>query len=390
MKRIGLCLAYKGTNYGQNLQAFATQQIIEGYGCYTEIIDYHSGAEKGIRPSLAAAIIGVQVITRKIKKWFRRRFCLAGVDALHMQNIAERKKQSDRFRKEMLHHVVHCEGYTELKNRSKSYSAVLVGSDQIWLPATAVSNFYTLRFAAPGVTRVSYATSMGVSSYPYYAKKPAADFWEKIDYLSVREHQAKNVIQSICNTEVAVVMDPTGLFSKEQWLKLIPQNDVVESGYILCYLLGNNDEIKQYCRRFADAKKERLVGIMSDECISDDTAYCDEVIVGRGPEDFVNLVRNASYVLTDSFHGLMFSVIHERQFYVFYRRRADVKESRNSRIDNIIEALGLEDRLIKNPLMSDITDRGIDYCTVNKRMEVWREYSLQFLERALGVRSDML
>ena len=50
----------------------------------------------------------------------------------------------------------------------------------------------------------------------------------------------------------------------------------------------------------------------------------------------------------------------------------------------------MEDRLIKNPLMSDITDRGIDYCTVNKRMEVWREYSLQFLERALGVRSDML
>lgn len=384
MKKIGLCLAYKGTNYGQNLQAFATQQIVESYGYYTEIIDYHSGLDKGIKLSFASAIVAAQKAASAMRGQIKGMKDHACLDALHLQNIEERGKKAEQFRKERLHHIVRREGFTELRERSEVYSAVLVGSDQIWLPDVAVSNFYTLRFAAPGVIRISYATSMGVSSYPRYAKRAAADFLEKIDYLSVREQQAKDIISSICNAEVTVAADPTGLFSKEQWREMIPQKNVVKEGYILCYLLGDSKETKQYCRRFADMMGERLVGILSNECMSLDSTYCDEVIMGKGPEDFINLVRNASYVLTDSFHGLMFSVIHEKPFYVFYRRRTDVKQSRNSRIDNIVETLGLEDRLIKNPMLAEVADKPMDYGPVNAKYEILKTHSLQFLEKALG------
>ena len=386
MGKIGLCLAYSGTNYGQNLQAFATQQVIENYGFETEIIDYHSGRNKGIKPSYAALVVSMQKISETIGKLIYKNKSSIPLDAVHEKNASERNEQADKFRNTKLHNFVHCEGIDELKEKSKEYEAVLVGSDQIWLPGVAVTNFYTLRFAAPGVKRISYATSMGVSSYPQYAKKPAAEFWKQIDYLSVREEQAKKIIQSICDMEVTVVADPTYLLTTEQWQNLIPQKKITMDGYALCYLLGNNDEIKSYCRRYADVHKLRLVGILSNECVSDDSKYCDEVIIGKGPEDFINLIRNADFILTDSFHGLAFSVINEKQFNIFYRTRTDVKESRNSRIDDIVKVWGLEDRLIKNPGVAVLSNSQIDYRVVNKKREQFRRDSLEFLEKALGIR----
>ena len=261
---------------------------------------------------------------------------------------------------------------------------MLVASDQVWLPDVAVSNFFTLRFAAPGVRRISYATSLGVSTYPNYAKKPAGEFWKEIDYLSVREQKGKEIIQSIVNVPVEVVADPTYLFTKEEWEALIQPERVVEEGYVLCYFLGDSESIKQYARKFAEDKNLRVVSILSDECNSDDSKYADEVLIGKSVEDFVNLIRNAEYVLTDSFHGLAFSVINQKQVLVFYRKRLDVKESRNSRIDNIVRSWGIEDRLIREPQKLNIPTIDIDYNEVSLRVEELRASSLAFLDRALG------
>ena len=383
-KIVGLCLAFRGTNYGMLLQAYATQQVVEAYGFDTEIIEYHSGKNKGIKLSLAAMHVAISKIVSLIrKKMFK--YNQVHLDDHHTSNIVDRNTCAKKFISQYLHNVVTCDGFTKLRSKSREYYAVLVGSDQLWMPDMSVTNFYTLRFAAPGVKRISYATSMGVSSYPNWAKKPAADFWEKIDFLSVREEHAKKIIQSICDVDVTVVADPTYLLTADQWRALIPETKVAKDGYALCYLLGNDEEVKTYCRKYADKHDLRLVGILSNECVSDDYAYCDEVITGRGPEDFVNLIRNADYVLTDSFHGLAFSVIHEKQFSIFYRKRADVKESRNSRIDNIVATWGLEDRLIKNPVEAELPSEQIDYKRVNALRREFQEESLRFLENALGV-----
>ena len=243
-----------------------------------------------------------------------------------------------------------------------------------------------MRFAAPGVTRVSYATSMGVSSYPNYAKKPAAEFWKKIDFLSVRGQQAKEIIYSISGMNAKVVADPTYLLTPDEWLERIPNKEIVEKGYILCYFLGDSPPIKEYAKKFSKSKGLRLVSILSNECNSDDHKFCDEVTIGKSPEDFINLIRNAEFVLTDSFHGLAFSVINEKQFLIFYRNRTDVKESRNSRIDNIVKTWGVEDRLIKNPQETPIPTTSIDYTVVSKKREKFRKESLDFLKNALNNR----
>ncbi|MCZ2442803.1 MAG: polysaccharide pyruvyl transferase family protein [Flavobacteriales bacterium] len=380
-KTIGLCIAFNGTNYGMHLQGYATQHVIEKSGFETEIIDYHSGANKGIKFSAGALYVGLRKITNKIEKRFSH---AESLDVAHQENSQLRKNASDAFRENRLHNIIKCNGIDELKRRSNQYFAVLVGSDQIWLPDVAFSNFYTLRFAAPGVRRISYATSLGVSAYPNYAKKAAEDFWKQIDFLSVREQQGKDIIQSIVNVPVEVVADPTYLLTKEEWLELIPQEKVIEDKYILCYFLGDSEPIKQYARKFADSKGLRLVSILSNECNSDDSKFADDVLIGKSPEEFVNLIRNAEFILTDSFHGLAFSVINQKQFLIFYRRRTDVKESRNSRIDNIVRSWDIEDRLIREPEMLEFPTSDIDYAAVAKKVEALREKSLAFLDKALN------
>lgn len=381
-KKIGLCIAYTGTNYGQLLQAYATQQIVRKFGYQTEIIKYHSGRNKGLKLSYGAIVVGLKQLASIIRQKIPHRG--GGVlDDIHQKNLCLRKNTADHFRQTRLSDVVQCNGIDELRKKSEEYYAVMVGSDQVWLPDVAVSNFFTLRFAAQGVRRISYATSLGVSSYPHYAKKAASDFWKQIDYLSVREQQGKEIIQGIVDVPVEVVADPTYLFTCEEWLELIPHERIAAEKYILCYFLGDSDPIKQYARRFAADKGLCLVSILSDECNSDDSQYADEVLVGRSVEDFVNLIRNAEYILTDSFHGLAFSVINQKQFLVFYRKRLDAKQSRNSRIDNIVRAWGLEERLIREPEKLIIPTENIDYSAVSTKVEELRKKSIAFLGRAL-------
>lgn len=381
-KRVGLCLAYNGTNYGQLLQAYATQYTIEKMGFSTEIIAYHSGKNKGIKLSYAAIVVALKKINNKIKQKCKK-IVKCDVDEIHKKNAEGRKKTSDLFRKKKLHNIVKINGIDNLKNHAKCYDAVLVGSDQIWLPDVSVTNFYTLRFVPKEVNRISYATSLGVSEYPNYAKKPAAEFLENINYLSVREQQGKDLIENISNAKAKVVLDPTYLLTKEEWLNNIPLKEIIEPGYILCYFLSDNKEQRKFAKKFAENKKLKLVGILSDESKFNDYDLYDEIIIGKGPEEFVNLIRNSEYVLTDSFHGMAFSILNEKQFNIFYRVREDTKLSRNSRIDNVLRMFNLEDRLILSPETTIGSNDVIDYNRVNKIIEKKRNESLKFLENAL-------
>ena len=154
---------------------------------------------------------------------------------------------------------------------------------------------------------------------------------------------------------------------------------------MFCYFLGNDDTSKQIARQFADEKKLKLVSVLSKESYSPiDQTFADELVIGNTPEDFINWIRGAEYVFTDSFHGTAFSVINEKQFFIFYRKRAEAT-SRNSRIDNILGKWGLKDRLVL-PGVQDIvfsTLKDIDYEKVNTLVGQEREKSLAFLKEAL-------
>ena len=384
MKTIGLVLSYKETNYGAQLQAYATQVMVEAFGHKTEIIDYSS--IKGDRHI---------VLCRGLLRFLYQQFLskkrvnkhTSSTDSLFLKNKRERQEQYKLFIDRRLHNIVDIKGYSKLAAQGKRYDAVLIGSDQKWLPGFSFGNFTSLRFVPDNVRKISYATSLGVSDYPKYCWPTSRKVWKRINFLSVREQQGADIIKQVCGPEipVQVVVDPTYLMTKSQWEELIPIEKKSEQKYVFCYFLGNDDTSKQIAREFADENKLKLVSVLSKESYSPiDQTYADELVIGNTPEDFINWIRGAEYVFTDSFHGTAFSVINEKQFFIFYRKRAEAI-SRNSRIDNILSKWGLKDRLVL-PGAQDVdlsALKDIDYEKVNTLVGKEREKSLAFLKEAL-------
>lgn len=390
-RKVGLVLAYRNTNYGAQLQAFATQHIVDNMGFETEIIDYKPEKWKRcIKFDWGLFPYFVTLVEARLK----RRSPQADItDEIFLKNKTDRETESTSFIDRRLHDIKCYVGYSRLCEAGATCDAVIIGSDQRWHPGASFGNQLSLRFVPREVRRVSYATSLGVSSYPKYCWHSARLMWKSIDYLSVREYQGARIVEEVCKGEkkAEVVVDPTYLLTKEQWQEIIPIQSMMQEPYVFCYFLGNDIKSKECARRYADVHGFKLVSILSDESYSElDQAFADHIVTGASPELFVNWIRGATIVFTDSFHGLAFSVINNKQFYVFYRKRDDVKESRNSRIDNILQLWKVQDRLVldKDINWRDSEYNEIDYKVTDELVKKEREKSLFFLKKALTFDED--
>ena len=382
-KNIGLCIAYKNSNYGTLLQAFATQHIIEKLGCNTEIINYVPGWDRGLIFSPESVVY--ELIHKTKQKITSIKENKKEKTTVQVENIKQRNEIGSKFCKNHLHNIVRINGKSDLIRESRKYDVVMVGSDQMWDPTAGFFYFYSLMFVAEGVKRVSYATSLGVDRYPWYVYRQAKRFLKRIDYLSVREKQGAEIIKKVSGRDAKVVLDPVYLISKNEWETIIPYQDNMNGEpYVLSYFLGDNPKMKKMAYEFAHKNGLKVISILSDEVLADDRNVTDYSLTNQTPEEFVNLIRNAEFIFTDSFHGFAFSVINEKQVFVTYRVRKNLK-SRNSRIDNILSLLSLEDRLIFANSDTKRLNNMIDYSCTTRKLVTLRDHSLFFLKTALDV-----
>lgn len=386
-KKVGLILAYTGTSYGMNLQAFATQYIVESLGYQTEIIRI----KHRFFPFMMDRYLPIhlfKLLFNKFKSKNRRKLEL---DEFHKKNFKERITAAQKFREKFLKNFSPIIKNKELSQYTQEhYFAVIIGSDQVWLPGFSFSEARTLSFAPDGVKRLSYASSLGVSIYPQYCYHSAKLAWEKFDTITVREEEGKKIIHEICGKDIKVdvVLDPTFLICKSKWEEIIPIKSLEKEKYVLCFILGNNVKQQECTRRFAKSKGLKLISILSNEsqsCI--DTSFADRTIIGASPEDFINYIRGAEYVFTDSFHGIAFSLINNKQFYVFYRQREDAigSMSRHSRIDNILRTFNISSRLITDTEFdwTDYKDSVLNYSIINNIIAEKSQASKIILEKSL-------
>lgn len=390
MKKIGLIIANPNTNYGAHLQGYATQHVIDKFGVETAILEVLNVKGKKFFVDWGFIVKIYRIIMRQIKS--KNDVKILG-DAHFKQNIIERRETAKDFRKRRLHDVKVYTDYKKLVKDAKSFSTIMLGSDQMWAPGVSFGPIHSLRFVPKGVKRSSYATSLGVSSYPKYCWHSARNMWENMDHISVREEQGAKIIREVCqnNVDVKVVVDPTYLMSKEQWEEVIPFQKMCDKKYVFCYFLGDDVRAKMCAKRYAEKNNLHLVSIQSCESFSDiDRTFADETVGAATPEEFINWIRGAECVFTDSFHGLAFSVINHKQFFVFYRVRKDAKQSRNSRIDNILKMWDCERRLIADPDVNwdEKVVAHIDYDYVERLVTEKRNDSLAYLKKAIGINED--
>lgn len=245
-----------------------------------------------------------------------------------------RANKFDAFSKKYFRLSPRYNSKAELGDKCKeNYSAVLVGSDQLWLPGNIAADYYTLNFVPEAVNTIAYATSFGQSSLPNDSAKKASFFLKKIKHIGVREESGQKLVKQLANRDVPVVCDPTLLFTGEEWMGIQQQEPLLKEKYILCYFLGNNPPHRDFASRLKKETGCKIVALTHlDEFVKSDEGYADETPYDIDPADFLNLIRNAEYVCTDSFHCSVFSILYKREFYTFRRYNRNTRQSTNSRL----------------------------------------------------------
>ncbi len=383
MKKLGICVCYQHRNYGSQLQSYATTAELKRRGIDFEIIRY----QKKITPSLLFKFIPNLLdpvfINDRIIENYQKKLVLKLHPALK-QNNDIRNKAFDSFSKTRFQNLSPVYyGYQELREQARKYTAVMVGSDQLWSPSGINSDFYNLMFAPDGAVKISYAASFGVSQIKPKYKKKYKTFLNRLQYISVRENSGKQIVESLSSNKAEVTVDPVLLLDAQQWLEEIPDNRLYNEPYIFAYFLGKTPEYREAVNKFAKKKGLKIVSEPHmDTYNKADKNFGDYNPYNVGPAEFVNLIRHAEYIFTDSFHGSVFSMLYKKKFMIFNRYSQDSATSKNSRIDSFCTNYMLEDRRYSNDIFA--VDRKIDYDCVLEKVNEHRQKSLKFLDAALS------
>lgn len=388
MKKIGIVSCYFQHNYGSMLQALATQMALDKLNYENETVDI-SGFNHEIKKAkllyFAKASLTSDILLSKlgmaknvlIKKFSKNEY-------VAMSRI--RAEKFDNFSKKWFRMSPQYTSKKELGNSCKeSYSGVLVGSDQLWLPGNIAADYYTLNFVPETVNTIAYATSFGQSSLPKDSARKAALFLKKIRHIGVREESGQKLVKELAGRDVPVVCDPTLLFTGEEWLSIQKDEPIVEDKYILCYFLGNNPPHREFAKRLKKATGCKIVALTHlDEFVKSDEGYADETPYNVDPADFLNLIRNATYVCTDSFHCSVFSMLYKKVFFTFRRYARKTKSSTNSRLDTLFRLAGVSGRILEGTEdIQKCLSMEIDYDSVHQNFAKIREESYQYLQNAL-------
>ena len=377
-------LYHANYNFGGLLQAYALPRVLKEYfEVEAEQIDYiptqktmetiqQKNDKKGLLWSLYGKVYNLGIIF---------------FDILNKKNLHQRKQAFDNFMNEIPHSAIVYD-YDSIHNSLGRYKLFICGGDQIWNDCKIDQNIkiYTLQFVPQGMKKIAYAPSMAILEATSEFKQIMSDGLNSLDVVSVREKKSISILKSLTNKKIDVVVDPVLLMSKNEW-KGVARVPKKTDKYILCYLLGDSIECRRAVKKFA--QKMRLPILTFPHIFLNVVRKCDLYFgdihdYTSGPREFLGLIKNADFVITDSFHACVFSMIFETPFVVFERNKAGEKGNMNSRIYDFLEEYHLEGQLVTEKELVDMKQiPKIDFTYAHEHWKKRREESLEYLENAL-------
>lgn len=382
---IGVCIKYFHANYGGMLQAYATCALLDSENYEYELIRYGKKRTTLEKVKSLPRLFNHILLNDKYEALVKK----LG-EMTHPEVAKNNRTRLDAFSKFREMHFTKMSDvyatYRDLCDGAGKYSAVMTGSDQLWSPAGLPTNFYNLMFVPEEIRKISFASSFGVKEIPWYQRKRTKEYLERIPYISMRENRGAEIVRELTGRTVPVLMDPVFYFDKQQWETLIPMGKPQFEDYIFCYFLGSNPEHRKVAARLAEETGKKIVTLRHlDRYVPEDESFGDYAPYDVGPVQFLNLLRNAAMVCTDSFHGSAFSIIHEKQFVVFDRYENNSRHSKNSRIDSLCFNLGLGNRRwsADADIVSVMNDE-IPYDAVQQKLAGYRQNMKDYLTEALS------
>lgn len=373
MKKIGIITFQRAHNYGASLQAYALQRILEKKDYDVKFINY---------------------IDKEIDKNYRIFRIYSGNIIIKLKSIIssiiyfdKNKKRYSNFESFINHKLKLTEKYktlNELKNNSPQLDCYITGSDQVWNPdiTNGLSDAYTLNFGSDKINRVSYAASIGKSSLGQEDYKTKLS---RLNYISVREKTAKDLLEPVLNRSIEVVLDPTLLVSGGEWESYFNLKNNINEKYILAYRVENNEE---YVKIVNELSRKTNLKVINFEK-RDRHSYVNfmKSAYTEGPEEFVRLIKNAEYVVTTSFHATVFSILFHKRFFVVPHKTT------GSRVTDLIDKLHIKNRIyytIDEFKAYTNYKEEVDYTESDKNLLEEREKSINFLEEAIdGKKEDI-
>ena len=348
--KVALAINYDYHDYGGMLQAFATQRFLEKQGIESDAINFDNVKGDISRRKwkyFLSNIMDISIVKEKSRLIEKK--IMQKTNARLKAQMAERDNAFDKFCTSHFKVSRPFDSWEDMAKASQmEYDAVIVGSDQLWLPSNVMADYYTLNWVPGNVKKIAYATSFGIGNIPQKYKEMYRQYLTRIDYLSARETSGQEIISELTDRSVPLVNDPALLLDANGWDEVIKDKPIINDKYIFCYFMGDNPEQRDFVKRLAKEKGLKIVALLHlDQFIETDEHYADYTPWNISPADFVNLVKYAEYVCTDSFHGTVFSIIYSRNFFTFKRFNKKASLSTNTRITSLLTRVGLMDRLVE-------------------------------------------
>ena len=370
--KIGILSYHNSVNYGAVLQIFALKTTLEKLGAEVSVVNYEAISSEYSVFSFKNAM-STNGFTKGLVKYIYYKI-------IAKKHINIKKENFEKF----------TENYFNLSQKYKSiddfeklndYDVIICGSDQIWNPeiTNGFDPMLFCNFNSNKIKKYSYAASVGdvkiISSLE--KKKEFLRLIKNFDQIAVRETELAEFITENTSVNPLVTLDPTLLLNAEEYDK-VEDNRNVKKDYILIYQLARYPKTMEVAKQLAKDNNLKIIEIINNPYVKSKNSLME---LSASPGEFVNLMKNANYIITNSFHGTVFSIIFKKNFYTISSR------TRNSRIINILGTLELNDRLIEEKAQ-DFPRDEIDYTKVKPLLEKQRESSLNYLKKIVMSEKD--
>lgn len=355
-----------GQNYGGILQAYALQKVLRDMGHDVTTLRFAPAAPWWIPSGFRKNIL---TLRRFVSKYIKGNKAIVFCDPLRQARYSF--QELNRFVEKHIHHL-NVEAPLS-KEKLPDFDTYVVGSDQVWRPRYSpnLPDFYLDFLADSPKVRIAYAASFGVDSWEADEAMTARirPLAQRFHSISVREDSGIDLCKEQLGVKAVVMPDPTLLLTSSDYRTLFPATGETEP-YIAAYILDRDERVQAFIRRRA-----KSLGLPVKVVGEFDWTQCAD-----SPEQWLECLAKASYVITDSFHGTVFSLLFHREFLAILNRDRGA-----SRFTSLLESTGLQDRAIaKEALERELPPlRPIDYGKVEAVLSGQREKGLSFLRENL-------
>jgi hypothetical protein len=373
--KIGILTFHFSTNYGALFQAYGLRNYLKGLGHEVEFINYQpeyleEGSKINISNLFSKAIL--TIVYLKLVNFKEKYF-----------GNKVKEKYFKEFKKDFLG-IDTTKVYKTIKALEEEnlyFDLLVTGSDQVWNPSEqfGVDPVYFLDFKVsnPKIKRISYAPSFGKSSIEDKFADEISQLISKLDVVSIRELSGAEIIKQLTSIESSVVPDPTALVS--DYTKIMNPYEVKDKNYVFCYYLRSRDTIGKISEHIASNNN---LSIYSPHNPHRRWKEIGET-VNPGPREWLYLLYNSKFVVTNSFHGTMLSILLNKPFIVVGIGSGE-KSKYNERALNILKLCGLENRFVSDfnsAKVDELKAEEINWIEVNMKINELKLQGTNYLNK---------